>query len=101
MWLCTSKSFLSIVAHRNDNDSLLIRARVKGHIEHTFPNAKVFTMDDADYKYRAIVSRNIVQKVMTEQVANIDYDNSKDSVENHQLHDAYLKIWSVMYALQK
>ncbi len=101
MWLCMNKSFLSIVADRHDKNNSLVRARVKGHIENTFPQASVFTKDDADYKYRALVSRKDVQIAMTEQVAAIDYDNFKDSVENRQLHDAYLKIWTVMHALQK
>jgi hypothetical protein len=101
MWICTNKSFLSIVADRHSQDNLLVRARVDGHIENVFPQAKVFTMQDADYRYRALINRQEVQRVMAEQIQAIDYDNFKNSVENRELHDAYLKIWRVMYALQK
>ena len=101
MWICTNKSFLSIVADRANKENLLVRARISGHIENVFPDAKVFTMEDADYKYRAWVSRSEVQSAMTDQISAINYDNFKDSVSNQQLYDAYLKIWSVMYSLQK
>ena len=101
MWICTNKSFLSIVADRHSQDNLLVRARVDGHIENVFPQAKVFTMQDADYRYRALINRQEVQRVMAEQIQAIGYDNFKNSVENRELHDAYLKIWRVMYALQK
>lgn len=101
MWICTNKSFLSVVADRDSDDNLLVRARMNGHIENVFPDANVFAMEDADYKYRALISRSEVQRAMTDQISAIDYDNFKDSVGNRQLHDAYLKIWSVMYALQK
>jgi hypothetical protein len=101
MWICTNKSFLSIVADRSNKENLLVRARISGHIENVFPDADVFTMEDADYKYRAWVSRIEVQSAMTDQISAINYDNFKDSVGNQHLHDAYLKIWSVMYSLQK
>ena len=101
MWICTNKSFLSLVADRDNDDNLLVRARMNGHIENVFPDANVFTMEDADYKYRALICRSEVQRAMTDQISKIDYDNFKNSVGNRQLHDAYLKIWSVMYALQK
>lgn len=101
MWICTNKSFLSVVADRDNDDNLLVRARMNGHIENVFPDANVFTMEDADYKYRALICRSEVQRAMTDQISKIDYDNFKNSVGNRQLHDAYLKIWSVMYALQK
>ena len=101
MWICTNKSFLSIVADRHSQDNLLVRARVDGHIENVFPQAKVFTMRDADYRYRALINRQEVQRVMAEQIQAIGYDNFKNSVENQELHDAYLRIWRVMYALQK
>jgi len=101
MWICTNKSFLSVVADRDNDDNLLVRARMNGHIENVFPDANVFTMEDADYKYRALICRSEVQRAMTDQISKIDYDNFKNSVGNRQLHDAYLKIWSVIYALQK
>ena len=101
MWICTNKSFLSVVADRDNVANLLVRARMNGHIENVFPDANVFTMEAADYKYRALICRGEVQRAITNQLSKIDYDNFKNSVGDRQLHDAYLKIWRVMYELQR
>ena len=41
MWIVLNNSFLSIVKNRNNDDELLVRARVKGDIEKIFSNADV------------------------------------------------------------
>ena len=43
MWLFTSKSFLSVVADKDqpDGPKLLVRSRVQGDIEEVFPDADV------------------------------------------------------------
>jgi hypothetical protein len=101
MWICTNKSFLSIVTDRDNVANLLVRARMNGHIESVFPEANVFTAEAADYKYRALICRGEVQRAITNQISKIDYDNFKNSVGDRQLHDAYLKIWRVMYEFQR
>src|SRR5215831_4091688 len=53
MWLFAKHGFFSIVEHRADPRNLLVRARVKGDIEHYFLDAKVTQTDAADYLYRA------------------------------------------------
>lgn len=101
MWLALSGSFLSIVADRKDKSRLLVRARVAGHIEAVFPTAEVFTDRDADYLYRAYINRSVVEAAIKDQVHAIDYDNFKSSVANHELHQAYLRVWSAMRNLQE
>jgi len=100
MWVCLNNSFLSIVAHREDSLNLLVRARVKGHIEAVFPEAKVYSRKGSDYEYRADIPRDRVAEVMSEKVWGIDYENFKGSVEDNHLHDAYMGFWSIMYRLQ-
>jgi len=100
MWLCTSTSFLSVVADLDDKDRLLVRARVKGHIESIFPCADVFTDEHADYYYRALLPRKTVADAMAQSVESIQYPNFKDSVSNPTLHDAYLKVWEATRRLQ-
>ena len=34
------------------------------------------------------------------QTMDVDYDNFKDSVDDDQLHVAYMKVWSTMEKLQ-
>ena len=101
MWICTSSAFLSVVADREHEDRLLVRARIAGHIESVFPKAKVFTSDSADYMFRSFIPRDEVAQVIAQQVKDIHYDNFKNSVKNKPLHDAYLKIWTVMVSLQE
>jgi hypothetical protein len=89
------------MADRDNVANLLVRARMNGHIENVFPDANVFTMEAADYKYRALICRDEVQRAITDQISKIDYDNFKNSVGDRQLHDAYLQIWRVMYEFQR
>ncbi len=100
MWIFTNTGFLSVVAHREKESTLLVRARRTGEIESIFPDASVYEMENADYHYRAEVSREKVSQVMANQIKNIDYDNFKSSVSDNNRHDAYMDVWSVMYAYQ-
>ena len=100
MWLGLSNAFLSIVAHRDKPDHLLIRARKEGHIENIFPEAEVSCTPDADYRFRAVIERSIVSKVISAQIEATSYDNFKNSVNDSGLHDAYMDMWSTMYHYQ-
>jgi hypothetical protein len=100
MWIFQNRSFLSIVQNRDDPNTLLVRARVAGHIQQVFPEAKVFTDPKADYLYRALIGRKAVAQAVAATVEKIDYDNFKDSVDDDHLHVAYMKVWSTMEKLQ-
>lgn len=96
MWIFQNNSFLSVVAHRDQPGMLLVRSRIKGDIERALPNSEVFEIEDADYRYRAIVSVQDLQTAMAEAIAKIDYPNFKNSVKESERHDAYMGVWSVM-----
>ena len=100
MWIMTNKSFLSVVANRDDEKTLLVRARLAGHIESVFPDAKIFYKTGSDYLYRALIPREQVAQVIAKQITEINYDNFKNSVKNRPYHDALLGIWTIMYRLQ-
>ena len=102
MWIALNNSFLSIVQNRNDSSELLVRARVKGDIERVFPEAETFEDLKADYRYRALIQRDLVAKALASQVSEINYDNFKNSISNDecQRHDAYLKVWGNLRTLQ-
>ena len=100
MWICLNKAFLSVVQNRDDPDTLLVRARVAGHIQRVFPEAKVFTDSKADYLYRAFIGRKAVARAVAASIESIDYDNFKDSVDDDRLHVAYMNVWGVMEKLQ-
>ena len=100
MWLFTSKSFISIVQKPGDTDLLTVRGRIKGDIENLFPDAKVEADKGTDYKYRAKVPREVVAKVVADQVMGLGYSNFKNTVKQNKRHDAYMDVWSAMYKAQ-
>jgi hypothetical protein len=102
MWIMLSDGFLSIVQKDCPPGHLLVRARRKGDIESVFGrHVKVTRATDADYLYRALLPTRCVQERIAEQIGMIDYSNFKNSVEEKDLHDAYMKVWSAMAAVQR
>lgn len=100
MWLFTSKGFVSIVQDHNHKDNLLVRARVKSHLQALFPQSKVTETLDSDYRFRCSLHRKLVEQVVADQVNAIDYWNFKDSVIDPDYHGACLRVWSSMHQLQ-
>lgn len=100
MWICLNDAFLSIVSKDCPPDCLLVRARRKGDIERTFPGFEVRESVGTDYRYRAVVPRRVVADTIAERLETVDYGNFKDSVADEDLHQAYMRVWSVMYGLQ-
>jgi hypothetical protein len=98
MWLFLNDAFLSVVAHRDRPDDLLVRSRVDGDIQRAIPDAEVFTDDAADYRYRAIVSRERFKMALADAADRIDYGNFKDSIKKSDVRrkSAYLSVWSAM-----
>ena len=103
MWIVLNKSFLSIVKNRNNENELLVRARVKGDIEKVFENADVFEDENADYKYRAYIDRKNVADKISDELLKINYDNFKNSVSKDEYNrkNAYINVWSSLNKLQK
>lgn len=100
MWIFLPKSFISVVQKPGDTDTLTVRARIKGDIESVFPQAKVEVDQGTDYKYRARVPRDEVAQVLHDQVMNLDWSNFKGAVKAKKRRDAYMNVWSAMYAVQ-
>lgn len=100
MWLMVSNAFLSVVHKDCQPDELLVRARVKGHIEAVFPDAKVTESTHTDYRYRAVLPRAVVAQALADQAMNLNYGNYKNTVKNNRFHDALARVWSVMASLQ-
>ena len=100
MWLCLNNAFLSVVSKGCGPDQLLVRARMKGHIEAVFPDAKVTESTNTDYRYRAVIKRADVAEAIGAAVYRVEYPNFKNSVKNNALHDAYAAFWNVHALLQ-
>ncbi|HRT22305.1 MAG TPA: hypothetical protein P5318_19520 [Candidatus Hydrogenedentes bacterium] len=102
MWIFTSHGMLSVVAHRTQPDDLLVRAREPGVIEALFPEAKVKTTPNADYRYRAAISRGHVAVVLANKLFRLGYTNFKASISasKQAYNDACMDVWSRMSELQ-
>tara|TARA_R110000824_G_scaffold73584_5_gene187355 strand:+ start:134 stop:505 length:372 start_codon:yes stop_codon:yes gene_type:complete len=83
-------------------DDLMVRSRVKGHLESLFPGHDIVHTPHRDYAYRAFVSRYEVAEIVYEEVIDIQYDNFKNSVVADNNYSAGLAAcWHEMYhALQ-
>ena len=100
MWICMSDGFVSAVQDHDDPSRLAVRARKREHLERLFPGHEIVTTPDRDYAARVFVSREEFAKVVAERIANIGYDNFKDSVADRRLHDLYLDFWTLHWRYQ-
>ena len=100
MWIFLNDAFLSVVDKAPDLSNLVVRARVEGHIEAVFPDAKVIRDASGDYLFRAFIPRDLVAEAMVEAVMGIGYNNFKNSIRDKRYHDACSRVWGVMSGLQ-
>lgn len=104
MWVFTEFGFFSIVQHRSDADTLLVRGRSRSDLvafarRAKLPVRSVKRDTAADYEYRIAAPRSVVQGVVADALAGLDYDNFKSRVELTQGVDrerAYLEVWSAL-----
>lgn len=96
MWICLNNAFLSVVAVRNMPSMMLVRARRYTDLQTLVPHDKIQHTPNCDYPFRTVMSRGDLMVHLLEYVQNIDYTNFKDSVNSVDLHDAYMKVWTIM-----
>ena len=99
MWLFASQGFVSIV--EKPKGSFMVRGRNKKHLENLFPGKKIIETRAADYRWRCIIDQKQLTAFMTRLSTSIDYDNFKNSIEDHAYHGACSKVWGVMNAYQE
>ena len=103
MWIF-SDGFISVVAHNEKPDTLLVRARDEGSllslVEAT--GATLRHTQSNDYPYRIEVLREALSAWLVDQVSNLDYSNYKanawktrpgDFAWENSLH----QVWSTMH----
>lgn len=106
MWVVTTQGFYSVVAHRDDPDRVLVRARTREDIEALrgqIPDLEPFEDPDADYRWRAVVERSAWARALAELGEAIDYDNFKSAVGDRQGRERarlYGRIWGELLSLQ-
>ena len=66
--------FYSVVEDQDDPKYLIVRARVAGDMQQTWPEAQVTETPNSGYRYRAAhIRRDAVGKAIAEAVTDIDY----------------------------
>lgn len=107
MWLVTTRGFYSVVEHRDDEDKLLVRGRVKADLERLedlLPGIRRRIIKDvqADYAWRAVVDRTEWQEVVYRLTLELDYPNFKDAVaarQGYRRASIYMRVWSALWDL--
>lgn len=102
MWIITSDAFVSIVEHRDDPGSLIVRGRFAGDVKRFMGRKELQEIETphADYRFRAIVSRVDVAAALGRAAAGITYPNFKDSIVAKWRKALALRVWSLFHAAQ-
>jgi hypothetical protein len=116
MWLTTNRGFFSGIAHRDDPETIMVRARTDRHLEAIMDllpeGTQIVRTPHADYPCRVVISREVWLALVTALAAEVDYPNFKDSVDDRARgkgkkavkdaaydHSVYMSVWSVMRRL--
>lgn len=101
MWLFLPQGFISIVAHRDMKNSVLVRARCAKHLSDLFPGTAQTVLPDADYRYRIIITRSELNDFISNHISDMRYDNFKAAIDDDFYHDTCLNIWHHMWQFGK
>ncbi len=101
MLIFTRHAFVSIVNHPVDDRFVVVRGRIRGDIEHLFPDAEVFERPGADFRFQATVSRDRASNRIASQVRDIRYEAFEPSVDDGDRRQAYIQVWTAMYEEQE
>lgn len=111
MWIFFPEGFVSAVSHREQADTVIVRARAREHLiafanyepapPHTrHPKRTV----DADYLFRFTMSRVEYAATVASIAARVDYDNFKNECAERKAPRVWLsalhKVWSILYSFQ-
>ena len=101
MWLFTSEGFVSVVAHSEKPDTLIVRARDEDSllslVEAT--GATLRHTPNNDYPYRIEALREAFSAWLEDQVSNLDYGNYKNHMwsERTEFGAALHDVWVAMH----
>ena len=101
MWIFTSNGMISIVRHRAKPQMFMVRARQPEVLKKLFPEFEIEETPEADYRYRAIITQSDMIELITDELEDLQYDNFKNSIVDHDYHNACSKVWGVMYNYQQ
>ena len=107
MWLMTTDGFFSAVQHRDEPDTLLIRARSKGDLENLkkrlrSQDSKIFSTGSADYPFRIFLNRQEWIDYLILAAEDLTYDNFKSAVGRTNPERAYIyhDVWADLQEIE-
>jgi hypothetical protein len=103
MWIFTSSGFVSIVQHRDEPDTLIVRGRFQGDAARFLglpPEAEELT-SSADYRFRCYAHRDEVAAAMLRAAQGIRYPNFKGSIRAAWRKALALRVWSILHREQQ
>lgn len=106
MWIVSTNGFISLVQDRKNKDVLHVRARVADDISAHFPDATIQVFHGADYRYRALISREEVAAKMFDMINEMSYTSHFKDValrmapKSAARHTAYYGTWNAMANMQ-
>jgi len=104
MWLFSSEGFISVVAHTEKPDTLLVRARDEGSLLSLqgVTGATLMHTPIADYPYRIEVLREAYAAWVLEEISRLTYSNYKSHMcsARPELGDALHEVWAAMHAIE-
>ena len=103
MWIFLNDAFISVVAHKDNKDLLMVRARKAGDISRAlgYEVEEQYT-PEADYPYRRVVSKVDFYADFSWRIYDLEATNFKNSIsqDNGFYHDACLRVWGIMRSFQ-
>lgn len=101
MWLFTETGFVSAVQHRDNPDLLVVRGRDRISLEPLAGSAQtdITTNATSDYPYRTIVSKDLFNTWVSQQIDFLDYPNFKNQVaatRGKKFAHTLGSVWSTM-----
>lgn len=105
MWMFTKNSFVSIVAHKDRPDCVLVRARRDEDLARLFPDKEKLIETDvyADYFFRLVVSKQELIRQVTRYIEEkLTYPAFKGAQEpdSPSWMDFLYEVWRSGYILQ-
>jgi len=96
----TTAGFISAVAHRDDNELLMVRARVKSHLNQlTEDLSTIYQVEGGDYPWRLVISKEKFNRLLTQQIDEMKYDNFKNAANKNEEYGNFLSsVWTLGYS---
>tara|TARA_B100001287_G_C22365843_1_gene381896 strand:- start:54 stop:374 length:321 start_codon:yes stop_codon:yes gene_type:complete len=96
MWLYTDQGHVSVVADRNNDKKVFVRARNRISLLH-FWHHKVIEKKNADYKYRVHILKTEFAQYMYDYISKMEYDNFKGHLLHSGMKPSEYKVYTDVY----